>query len=185
MKSGLFPALTLTRVLLICLLVLVTGQAAGNDDAESGWQPRNFQKPEAWRELDSELPAYPLEQNLLDTGASSAGRPYRIFLDVPALSVTDDQVVRYTVVIISDDGIWNVTHEGLHCGKEAYRRYAYGVNGEWQELGDSPWLPLDNSGINGYRRKFYVNYMCDPASPYQQPEQIIRKFRSRRMIIGD
>jgi hypothetical protein len=185
MKSGLFPAKNLTRVLLICLLVFMTGQAAGFDDAESGWVPRNFQEPEPWRELDSELPAYPQEQNLLDTGLSSAGRPYRIFLDVPGLSVTDDQVVRYTVVIISDDGIWNVSHEGLHCGKKAYRRYAYGTNGEWQELGDSPWLPLDDSGINAYRRTFYMNYMCDPASPYQQPEQIIRKFRSRRMIIGD
>jgi hypothetical protein len=186
MKSGLFPGNLHASVLLIFLLVFMTGQAAGFEDGESGWEPRRFQQPESWRELGSALPAYPQEKNLLDTGVSTAGRPYRIFLDEPALSVTDDRIVRYTVVIISDDGIWNVTHEGLHCGEQAYRRYAYGVNGEWQELGDSPWLPLDDSGINAYRRKFYLNYMCDPASPYlQQPEQIIRKFRSRRMIIGD
>jgi hypothetical protein len=185
MKSGLFPGNLHASVLLISLLVFMAGQAAGFEEGESGWQPRRFQQPEAWRELDSALPAYPQEKNLLDTGVSTAGRPYRILLDEPALSVTDDQVVRYTVVIISDDGIWNVTHEGLHCGEKAYRRFAYGVNGEWQALGDSPWQPLDDSGINAYRRKFYTNYMCDPASPYQQPEQIIRKFRSRRTIIGD
>ena len=172
-------------MLLIFLLVFVIGPAAAAEDEESGGEPRNFREPEAWRELDSELPAYPQERNLLDTGVSTAGRPYRIFLDIPALSVTDDQIVRYTVVIISDDGIWNVTHEGLHCGERAYRRYAYGVNGEWQELGDSPWLPLDDSGINAYRRKFYMNYMCDPASPYLQVEQMIRKFRSRRLMTGD
>ena len=185
MKSGPFSGKYRSRVLLTCLLVFMATQAAGVDDGEFGWEPGNFQEPAAWRELDSELPAYPLEQNLLDTGISTAGRPYRIFLDEPALSVTDDRIVRYTVVIISDDGIWNVTHEGLHCGEKAYRRYAYGVNGEWQELGDSPWLPLDDSGINAYRRTFYINYMCDPASPYLQPEQIIRKFRSRRLTTGD
>jgi hypothetical protein len=185
MKSGLFSGNPQSRVLLIFLLVFMAGQAAGFEDGESGWEPRNFQEPVPWRELDSELPAYPQEQNLLDTGVSTAGRPYRVFLDVPALSVTDDRIVRYTVVIISDDGIWNVSHEGLHCGNKAYRRYAYGVNGEWQEPGDSPWLPLDDSGINAYRWKFYMNYMCDPASPYLQAEQIIRKFRSRRMMIDD
>lgn len=185
MKSGLFSATPRSRVLLIFLLVFMAGQAAGFEGGESGWEPRNFQEPEPWRELDSGLPAYPQEQNLLDTGISTAGRPYRIFLDVPALSVTDDQIVRYTVVIISDDGVWNVSHEGLHCGKKAYRRYAYGVNGEWQDLGDSPWLPLDDSGISAYRWNFYMNYMCDPVSPYLQPKEIIRKFRSRRLMIGD
>ena len=169
----------------MCLLASMAGRATGFEDGESGWEPRNFEEPEPWRELDSELPAYPQEQNLLDTGVSTAGRPYRIFLDVPSLSATDDQIVRYTVVIISDNGIWNVSNEGLHCGKKAYRRYAYGVNGEWQELGDTPWLPLDDSGINAYRRKFYMNYMCDPSGPFLQPEQIIRKFRSHRMLIGD
>jgi len=186
MKSGLFPGNRYRGVLLVCLLACMAEQAPAFESGESGWEPRSFQAPEPWQELGSGLPAYPQKENLLDTGVSTAGRPYRIYLDTPSLSVAEDQVVRYTVVIISDDGIWNVTHEGLHCGEQAYRRYAYGVNGEWQELGDSPWLPLDDSGINAYRRKFYLNYMCDPASPYlQQPEQIIRKFRSRRMIIGD
>ncbi len=172
-------------MLLVCLLAGMAGQAAAFEDAESGWQPHTFQAPEPWRELDSELPAYPLEENLLDTGISPSGHHYRIYLDTKSLSVAEDQVVRYTVVIVSDDGIWNVSHEGLHCGKKAYRRYAYGMNGGWQELGDSAWLPLEGEGINAYRKNFYMDYMCDPTDPYSPPEQIIRKFRSRRMVIDE
>lgn len=185
MKTGLFPGKHYYAVLLVCLLACMAGQAAGFEDGESGWQPHTFQAPEPWRELDSELPAYPLEKNLIDTGVSKSGGPYRIFLDTQSLLLAEDGVVHYTVVIVSDDGIWNVTHEGLHCGKNAYRRYAYGMNGEWQELTDSPWLPLKGVGVNAYRKTFYSNYMCDPFGPYLQPNEIIRKFRSRRMVIDE
>ncbi len=172
-------------MLLVCLLVCVAGQAAAFDEGESGWEPRSFRAPEPWHELDSELPAFPQEKQLVDTGVSTAAFPYTIYVDAPSISVNEDQVVRYTVVIVSDDGIWNVSHEGLHCGKKAYRRYAYGMNGEWQELTDSPWLPLDGAGINAYRKNFYMNYMCDPTKPFLQPEQIIRRFRSRRLMVDD
>ena len=185
MKSGLFPGNHYTAVLLGCLLACMAGKAAGFEDGESGWEPRTFQAPEPWRELDSELPAYPLQENLLDTGVRPEGRPYRIYLDTKSLSVAEDQVVRYTVVIVSDDGIWNVTHEGLLCGGMTYRRYAYGINGGWQELGDTPWLPLEGDGINAYRKTFYMDYMCNPFGPPLQPDEIIRKFRSRRMVIDE
>jgi hypothetical protein len=185
MKSGLFPGNRYRGVLLVCLLACMVGQAVAFEDGESGWEPRNFQAAEPWRELDSELPAYPLEKNLIDTGVSKSGGPYRIYLDTQSLSVAEDGVVRYTVVIVSDDGIWNVTHEGLHCGKNMYRRYAYGMNGDWQELPDSPWLPLKGVGINAYRKTFYVDYMCNPYGAYMQPDEIIRKFRSRRMVIDE
>jgi len=185
MKSGLFPGNHRSGVLLACLLAGLAGQAAAYDDGESGWEPRSFEEAEPWRELGSELPAYPLEKNLIEAAVRRSGSPYRIYLDSQSLSVTEDQVVRYTVVIVSEEGIWNVSHEGLHCGKKAYRRYAYGVDGKWQELADSQWLPLEGRGINAYRTSFYNNYMCDPSGPYLQPEQIIRKFRSRRMVIDE
>jgi hypothetical protein len=185
MKSGLFPGNRYRGVLLVCLFACMVGQALALEDGESGSEPRTLQAPEAWRELDSELPAYPLEKNLIDTGVSKSGGPYRIYLDTQSLSVADDGVVRYTVVIVSDDGIWNVNHEGLHCGKNAYRRYAYGMNGAWQELPDSPWQPLKGVGASAYRKIFYLDYMCDPSGPYLQPDEIIRRFRLRSMVIDE
>jgi hypothetical protein len=179
MKTGLFRGKNYHAMLLVCLCAGMAGQAAGGyEEGESGWQSHTFEAPEPWRELDSELPAYPLEKNLIEAGVRRAGGPYRIYLDAQSLSVAEDGVVRYTVVIVSDDGVWNVSHEGLHCGKKAYRRYAYGVDGKWQEMPDSTWLPLEGHGVYDYRKTFYNNYMCDPSGPYLQPEQIIRKFRS-------
>lgn len=172
-------------MLLSCLLACLAGKAAGYDGSENGWTPRAFQAPDPWQELDSELPAYPLEENLVDTGVRPGGSSYRIYVDSKSLTVSEDQIVHYTVVVISEDGIWNVTNEGLHCGNKVYRRYAYGVNGEWQSLGDTPWQPLEGVGINAYRKTFYMHYMCVPSGPYLQPEQILRKFRSRRMVIDE
>jgi len=185
MKTGLFPGRHFSGVLLVGLLACLAGQVAAIDEGESGGEQRSFQEAAPWRELDSELPAYPLEKNLIEAGVRRSVSAYRIYLDTQSLSVAEDQVVRYTVVIVSDDGIWNVSHEGLHCGKKAYRRYAYGMDGRWQELADSPWLPLQGRGITAYRNTFYNNYMCNPSGPYLQPEQIISEFRSRRMVIDE
>jgi len=172
-------------LLFVCLFAGMAGQAMAFDDAESGWEPRSIIEPEPWRELDGELPPYPVESHLIETGISSSGGPYRIYLDSQSLSVTEDQVVRYTVVIVSDAGVWNVTHEGLHCGKKTYRRYAVGMDGKWQDLPDSRWLPLRDHGVTTYRKAFYNNYLCNPSGPYPKPEQIIRKFRSHRMLIDE
>jgi len=171
--------------MLLCLLAGAHLPAAGFDDAEMGWTPGTFQEAEPWKEGDSGLPAYPQKANLIRFDSKDAGGPYTIFLDAPSVAVGEDQVVRYTVVIVSDSGVWNVSYEGLHCGNKTYRRYAYGVDGAWQQLADSPWLPLDSRGLFAYRHNFYLDYMCNPSGAYLQPEQIISKFRSRKVLIGD
>jgi len=185
MTSGQLTATHLARLLLLCLLAGTHFQAAAFDDEDAGWTTHHHVEDEPWRESDGELPPYPQEAGLIEFGTRDAGSAYRIMIDAPSVSVGDDQVVRYTVVIISGAGVWNVSHEGLHCGNKVYRRYAYGVNGQWQELADSPWLPLDSRGMYAYRRAFYLEYMCDPSGPFLQPAQIIRKFRTRKMLIGD
>ena len=74
-------------------------------------------------------------------------------------------------------GVWNVTHEGLHCGERKYRRYAYGVNDRWQPLVDSPWKPLRGKGAYSYRLVFYEKFICDPTRLNQSAGQILDRFR--------
>ena len=81
-------------------------------------------------------------------------------------------------MIVSESGAENVSHEGLHCGERKFRRYAYGVNGSWQELAGSSWQPLKGGGVYGYRKEFYRDYMCDPVNPVTHVRQILVKFRS-------
>ena len=140
--------------------------------------PEIFLPAEPWQEQPDELPAYPEKGNLLEVNISTGGQPYKIYIDPPSVRPGDDNVVRYTVVLISSDGVWNVSNEGLRCGEAKYRRYAYGYKGEWRSLEDSPWSQISGLGINQYRRIFYNDYMCAQAEPYKDARQIIERFRS-------
>ena len=82
------------------------------------------------------------------------------------------------MVIISLSGIWNVSHEGLHCGERTYRRYAYGFDGQWQQLDDPAWYPITGLGTNRSRTTFFELYMCRPSDGSLNAAQVLQKLRS-------
>jgi len=159
------------------LLLAISPCVFSYDEDSPGWSPQNILPDEPWKEQQSELPDYPEKGNLLDVNISAGGLPYKTYIDTQSVRPGEDLVVRYTVVIISSSGVWNVSNEGLHCGERTYRRYAYGYEGEWRELEGSQWKPVSGLGVNQYRRQFYNTYMCNQAEPYQTAREIIRKFR--------
>jgi hypothetical protein len=166
------------KALTACLLLLVAQTATGYDEESAGWSPQTYVEPEAWQEQEGGVPAYPEQGRLLAVAINTGGQPYRIYIDPDSLTMGEDQVARYTVVIISSSGVWNVSNEGLHCGERAYRRYAYGFDGQWQPLADSPWLPISGGGMNRYRKTFYDVYMCNPTEPFPTARQVLGKLRS-------
>jgi len=161
-----------------CLLVLVSPLAAGLDEESGGWSPRTFVEPDPWQEQEVALPPYPRQDRLLDADINTGGQPYRVYIDPDSLTMGGDQVARYSVVIISSSGVWNVSYEGLHCGKRAYRRYAYGADGQWQLLDDKSWRPVTGAGMNRYREIFYDTYMCPATEPLRTADKVLRKLRS-------
>jgi hypothetical protein len=166
-----------TRRVIAGMLVITAPAIAAFDDEPAGWGPGYSEQPDTWQELEGELPAYPVKGGLLEVDAGTDGLQYTVYLDEPSLVKSDDNVVRYTVVLVSSTGVWNVTHEGLHCGERKYRRYAYGVNDRWQPLPDAPWKPLRGKGANKYRLVFYEKFICDPTRLNQSARQILDRFR--------
>ncbi len=163
---------------ILCLLSVVPSAVhAFDEDEPMGWGPDFTEQAENWQEQESGLPAYPEEKNLLEVDAGTDGLQYTVYLDETSLVKSDDSVVRYTVVLVSSTGIWNVSYEGLHCGERQYRRYAYGVNGKWQLITNAPWKPLRGRGANKYRRVFYEKYICDPTRLQESARQILDRFR--------
>jgi hypothetical protein len=163
---------------MLCLLsVAPSAVSAFNDDEPMGWAPAYSGEQDVWQEQEGELPAYPVKARLLEVDAGTEGLQYTMYLDEASLVKGDDGVVRYTVVLVSSTGVWNVTHEGLHCGERTYRRYAYGIDGKWQRLIDSSWVPLRGKGANHYRLVFYEKYICDPTRLNQSARQILDRFR--------
>lgn len=176
MKPALFPIPRACKVLTACLL-LFPPLVGGYDADSGGWSPRIFIEPEPWKEQQGGIPPYPGQDRLLEVAVDTEGRPYRIYIDPASLSMDEDGVARYTVVIISSSGVWNVSYEGLHCGEYKYRRYAYGFDGKWQPLGDTSWQAITGRGMNRYRKTFYNAYMCSPTEPFLNAAQVLEKLR--------
>ncbi len=144
--------------------------------ADSYSQPDRPQAP--WAELPADLPAWPDNLNrLIELNVSTEGLGYKLYLDPASLATGDDRVVRYTAVLISPSGIWNVNYEGLHCGERKYRRFAYGNDGTWRQLRDSPWKPVTGLGVDQYRKLLYENYLCDTTAEYRDADELVRKLR--------
>ena len=177
MKTGqlLFPSLC--RILAIAWMCCVPAIASAYDAEETGGLRQDYiGKPDSWEEQDAELPAYPEEKNLMDLGIGTTGLQYTVYLDKPSLVRGEDGVVRYTVVLIPSSGVWNVSNEGLRCGEKLYRRYAYGVDGGWQPMNNSPWRDVYGGSASLYRSILYDKYFCNPIRPYQSVEEMIRSF---------
>jgi hypothetical protein len=178
MKTGPARRNIINTLLAAGLLMMVTPCAFSDAEDSPGWTQQYIPSDEPWKEQQAELPAYPEKGNLLEVNISTGGLPYKLYIDTLSVRPGDDLVVRYTVVMISSTGIWNISNEGLHCGEKRYRRYAYGYDGEWRRLEDSPWSPVSGLGVNQYRKIFYSDYMCNQAQPYMNARQIIEKIRS-------
>lgn len=177
MKSGQYPNLLTGASFCIAILCSLSAHAVRLDAEETGgWTNDYTGKPDDWQELDASLPPYPEEDNLLDLKIGTDGMQYTVNLDKPSLVRGEDGVVRYTVVLIPPSGIWNVSNEGLRCGEKVYRRYAYGIDGRWQPLDNSPWREVRGSGANRYRRILYHDYFCNPMKPGQTVQEMIDSF---------
>jgi hypothetical protein len=177
MKNGHMFQASLRGVVGLVLLCCVRVVCAELDAEDIGGVQQNYvEKAQDWQEQDVALPAYPEKKNLMDLGIGTDAMQYTVYLDKPSLLRGEDGVVRYTVVLVSTADVWNVSHEGLRCGEKQYRHYAYGANGKWQPMNNSPWRDVRGSGANRYRQILYAEYFCNPMRPYKSAEEMIGRF---------
>ena len=144
------------------------------------WDYELDQEKKPWEELQAQLPPYPKAENLLkfDPGANSSNN---YFVDAASLSVGEDKVVRYTLVVKTGGGATNVSFEGIHCEKGQLRVYAFGrpispnspngPNSPWSRARDSSWRPIVYREVNGHHNTLYRGYMCTRARN-SEPESV-------------
>jgi len=184
-SSSVRHLLVICAGLLMCTPVPLIAGSLPREDGPVGFTPDNLPGDREWQEQESELPAYPVQGRLLELDIDTGANPFHYYLDPDSLRAGDDRVVRFTSVIISPTGVWNVTYEGLHCGEKSYRRIAYGSGKQWHPLPNSTWQPIVGSGTQRYRKVLYEKYVCPPAETYRDADQILRRLRSNRTLIGD
>ncbi len=135
------------------------------------WDYELDQEKKPWEELQAQLPPYPKTGNLIqfDTGAHSSNR---YFVDAASLSVGEDKVVRYTLVVTTSGGATNVSFEGIRCDKGQLRVYAFGrPDSVWSRARDSNWRPIVYREVNGHHNILQKSYMCT-ASRNSEPESV-------------
>ena len=138
-----------------------------------GWQGDfQYDDPEDWKEGAVTLPPYPKDGDLLEVPLERRG--YDFFIDAKHLSVGDDGVTRYTLVIRSSSGAKNVFFEGIRCVSQTYRGYGYGSSdGTFHPLKQSEWRSVRAADAFGYRRELARFFLCDTTTLPFPAERVI------------
>ncbi len=147
--------------ILSCIFTLFSGAALAVDDDEEA----------PWQEGEVAYPAPPQDQHLLPFYVSPTTNN-RFLIDEESLSVAEDDVVRYTLVIISPAGARNVSYEGIRCATGERRIYAFGrSDGTWSKARNSAWHKIQAKEMNRYHAALNSEYFCTPGNSVDSAEK--------------
>ncbi|MCV2218567.1 CNP1-like family protein [Thauera sp. Sel9] len=153
----------------LAALTLVSGSALGG---------LLFDEDPDWKEVEVTMPP-PVDDARLRAFFVSSASPNSFFVDEGSVSVGEDRVVRYTLVVRTPGGAENITYEGLRCATGERRIYASGRrNGEWTPMKKSDWQPISDNNYNRPRAALAYEHFCDgPAAP-RDLEHALRLLRN-------
>lgn len=130
-----------------------------------------------WKEGEYELPGPVREEALrkVDTGSTSRNS---FLIDEESLSVGEDSVVRYVMVVRTVGGAENSTFEGIRCETRSWRTYATGrAGGQWANARDASWKPIVDSAYSRPRAVLASDYFCDGSVPPRDRDEVLRRLR--------
>lgn len=146
------PGMKILPALLLCLPLVA--------HAEWGEFEHEFEQDKPWVEVAAQLPPYPKAENLIPFDVSSATNN-KFFVDAESISVGDDLVVRYTVVIEAAGGAKNVSFEGMRCESGERRLYAYGhPGGSWSKARNAGWEDIKFRSLLSYQKALFEDHFC-------------------------
>lgn len=126
----------------------------------SGWDYQNDRPKEQFKELEAKPPAYPKDDNLLPFETSAAS-PHKYYIDSKSLSVGQDGVVRYTLVVRTGGGATNVSYEGIRCDLRQVKIYASGrSDGTWVPARDPQWVGIVAQPVDIHHSVLLHDYLC-------------------------
>ena len=154
--------------------------AHGGDGEGRSRYPGEFEADKPWQEATAELPAAPTPASLRQIYVSAmATNTYSV--DEATLSVGDDRVVRYVLVVDTPGGARNVSFEGIHCETGRWKHYASGrPDGTWARARVSQWRVIENKPLNPHHAALSRYYFCPNSGPILKAEEGRRALRLGR-----
>ncbi len=135
--------------------------------------PIDLNDPDAppWREGETVLPEFPREENLREFYVSELTQ-HRFFIDAATLTVGEDGVVRYVLVVRTGGGATNITLEGMRCETRAFKIYATGRHdGSWTRSRRDEWRPIENKPANRHHAALSRDLFCPNGVAIRSPEE--------------
>lgn len=133
-----------------------------------------YEEEKKWVELEAKIPDYPKEQNLIqfDAGAATGNR---YFIDGSTLTVGEDNVVRYVIVVKTSGGTTNVSFEGIRCGAKERKLYAFGrSDNTWARSRALDWQPIRQGS---YQAVLSKEYFCPKSVAILKTEEGVDALR--------
>lgn len=127
-----------------------------------------------WKEIEARIPSSPRTGDLVpfEAGAASA---HRFYVDARSLSVGDDGVVRYTLVIKAAGGATNVTYEGIRCELRQQKYYAVGrADGNWVRARNPQWRRIEHQDVNRHHSVLYADFLCPGKQPVKSVREVLQ-----------
>ncbi|MBS1143514.1 MAG: hypothetical protein H6R14_920 [Proteobacteria bacterium] len=145
----------------VTLFLSASASAEFDDDYEN----------KQWQEIEVQLPAAPRQETLLPFYVSAATEN-RFFIDGATLSVGSDGVVRYVLVVLTPQGVRNVTYEGMRCEARERRIYASGRgDGTWSKARKNEWVRIQDAYANRQHAALFLEYFCPIGNIVQDAEE--------------
>jgi hypothetical protein len=154
----------------LSLLLALCFLSAHADDAilfgENNWSKFEYDfdaNTKPWLEVQHQFPAYPKSEHYAEISLEARSSNH-FFVDFPSVSVGDDGVVRYSMVVVSPSGAQTVNFEGMLCATGERKLYAFGHGddkggGEWARNRYARWEPI-RGGHNNFRAELFAHYFC-------------------------
>lgn len=156
---------------LSCLLAAVFVSAYASAD---GFE--NDYEEKAWAEIEVQLPVFPEKANLIPFRVGSRDDT-QFMIDGNSLSVGNDGVLRYTLVVVSSSGAQNISYEGMRCTTAERRSYAFGQSDRtWSKARGNQWVKIQG-GSNNHHVELYTNYFCAIGASIMSAEDARRALR--------
>lgn len=162
---------------LIALLPLLLAASVSAQTQWDGWDYKFDREITPWAEMQSQIPPYPADENLLPLDVGSA-TSHRFFVDAKSVSVGKDGVVRYSLVVRTVGGATNVSFEGIRCDPREQKYYAIGrADKTWVRARYPQWRPIIPKDYSAQHTTLHREYFCRGKIMVESAELIVQSLR--------
>lgn len=136
--------------------------------ADFGSAPERYDYEEKpWVELQTALPEYPKEQDLIEFSVGPTERN-RFYIDGNSITIGTDGVVRYVLVVKTVGGATNTSFEAMRCETRELKMTAIGrTNSTWVRMENPQWQRVENKIVNRYHAVLNREILCPAGLPPQ------------------